>query len=346
MSENTPNKTVRDDEIDLLDLLRRIGRTLNRWAIELGRVFLISVVFLLRRWLPLGLSVALGLGTSFLLKTTSPSSYTSELVLRNNNADPELRKISNDIILKNNAILNADMILYVNRLKTYCKERNIYALAKALSISEQQVKNISDISAYWIIDKGNDNIPDYVEYNNDHDVYDTVNVRMQDRFNISVKVNSPQELSNVRNGIISYLNNDSLFQQRNRVRLKQNLELLSRLNKDITQLDSLQKVKYFEETRNRQPLNGGQMVFLQEQNTQLIYADIYSLYSRKQVIESEGDLYHGIVTVLSDFSLPAERYNGTAFYAIKIIPILFSLTLLILILLANRKKLIEVYNKY
>jgi hypothetical protein len=137
-----------------------------------------------------------------------------------------------------------------------------------------------------------------------------------------------------------------LFQQRNRVRLKQNLELLSRLNKDITQLDSLQKVKYFEETRNRQPLNGGQMVFLQEQNTQLIYADIYSLYSRKQIIESEGDLYHGIVTVLSDFSLPAKRYNGTAFYALKIIPVLFSFTLLILILLANRKKLIEVYNKY
>ena len=355
MPENTTNKNVRDDGIDLSDLFKRMGRSISRMSQAVGRGILISTVFLFRNWLPLGLSVILGVVASYLLKTTSPSSYTSDLVLRNNNVDLVLRNNNVDLVLRNNnvdlvlrnqTILNSDMISYLNRLKTYCKERNVIALANAISISELQVKNISDISAYWVIDKGDDKIPDYIDYYDNHDVYDTVNVRMQDRLDIRVRINSPQELTTVRNGIIAFINNDSLFQQRNRVRLRQNQELLTRLDNDILQLDSLQKVKYFEETRNRQPQTSGQMIFLQEQKTQLVYPDIYFLYSRKQTLESEIDLYKGIVTVLSDFSIPSKRDNGALYYGKFYIPLFFCITVLILILVANRKKLEEVYKKY
>jgi len=328
MSENTTNKNVRDDEIDLLDLFRRMGRTFIRWASALGRAFLITTVFLLRRWLPLGLSIIIGVGVSYLLKMTSESSFTSDLVLRTNAMTP------------------ADMIPYLNRLHTFCIEDNKAALTDAISSTPVQVRNIIDIDAYWIIDKGRDQTPDFVDYNKNHDVYDTVNVRMQDRLDIRVKIKVPQELSLVRNGIIKFIESDSLFQQKNRVRLRQNKEMLTRLDYDILQLDSLQKVKYFEETRNMQPKSGGQMIFLQEQKTQLVYADIYALYARKQSLESDRDLYKGIVTILSEFSMPAKRDNGGLYYAKMIIPIFFCLTLLILILLANRKKLEEVYKKY
>jgi hypothetical protein len=192
----------------------------------------------------------------------------------------------------------------------------------------------------------NDETPDYVDYRDNHNVYDTINVRMADRLDIRVKIKVPQELSLVRDGIISFIERDSLFQQRNRVRTKQNFGLLARLNYDILQLDSLQKIKYFEETKSRQPSGGGQMIFLQEQKTQLIYTDIYPLYSKKQNLEGEIDLYKGIVTVLSDFSLPAIRDNGTLYYAKQIIPLFFCLALIVLILLANRKKLEEIYKKY
>ena len=328
MSENTTNKNVSNDEIDLLDLFRRMGNTLSRWINALGRAFLITTVFLLRRWLPLGLSVVAGVGVSYLLKTTSDSFYTSDLVLRNN------------------LVSNSDMISYINRLHTYCEENNSEALADAISVTPQLVENIIDIAAFWVIDNGRDGIPDLVDYKNKHNIYDTVNIRMRDRLDIRVIIKSPQDLFMVRNGIITFIENDSLFQQRNRVRLRQNSELITRLDYDILQLDSLQKVKYFEETRNRQPQGGGQMIFLQEQNTQLIYSDIYTLHSRKQNLEVERDLYKGIVTVLSDFSLPAERDNGGLFYAKTYVPLFFFLTLLVLILLANSKKLTEIYNKY
>jgi hypothetical protein len=328
MSANNTNMDVRDDEIDLLDLFTRIGRTLGSWVSALGRAFLITIFFLIKRWLPLGLSIILGVCTSYLLRLTANSSYTSDLVLRNNQTS------------------NSDMISYLNRLHTYCKEGNAKALQEAISASAQQVYNIDDICAFWIIDMRKDGTPDYVDYKNNHDIYDTINVRMQDRIDIRVKCSSPQELSLVRNGILSYIGKDSLFQQKNRLRLRQNREMLARLDYDIKQLDSLQKIKYYVETKSIQPKGGGQMIFLQEQKTQLLYTDIYTLYGRKQPLESERDLYKGIVTVLSEFSIPAKRENGTVYYGLRVIPVFFFLTVLILILLANRKKLDEIYKKY
>jgi hypothetical protein len=130
------------------------------------------------------------------------------------------------------------------------------------------------------------------------------------------------------------------------LRLKQDGEMLTRLEYDILQLDSLQKFKYFEEARNILPKTGSQMIFLQEQKTQLIYTDIYNLYNKKQSLEHDLGLYKGIVTILSDFNIPVQRDNGGLYYAKTFVPVFFLFTLLILIMLANRKKLKEIYHKY
>jgi hypothetical protein len=328
MSENTTNKNIGNDEIDLLDLFKRMGRTLSGWINALGRAFLITIVFLLKRWFPLGLSIALGVGASYLLKFSSNSSFSSDLVLRNN------------------VVSNSDMISYINRLHSYFIDDNTLALSDALSLAPKQLNNIIDIGAYWIIDKGSDGIPDYVDYENKAKIADTVNIKMLDRMDIRVKITAPQELGLVRTSIEKFIEKDSLFQQQNRVRLRQNGEMLTRLDYDIVQLDSLQKFKFFQETKNLLPKNGQQMIFLQEQKTQLIYPEIQNLYARKQALEADRELYKNIVTVLSDFSLPSRRENGGFFYAKMIVPILFFITLLILILLANKKKLEDVYRKY
>jgi|NGEPerStandDraft_6_1074524.scaffolds.fasta_scaffold65055_1 hypothetical protein len=341
MSENTtPDKNVRNDEIDLLDLFKRMGRSLTRWGNALGRAFLVSLVFLLKRWLPLGLSIAAGIGISYILKTISPSFYTSDLIFRNNLI------LMDKKTLRDNSGTTSEIISKINKLHTFCTENNLAALSQAIVLKPETVKNISDINAFWIIDQGKDGIPDFVDYRNNHDVYDTTNIRMQDRLDVRVVINSPQDLNLVRNGIIKFIENDSLYQQRNRVRLMQNQELLTRLRYDIVQLDSLQKVKYFEETRNLKPASGGQIVFMQEQKTQLVYNDIYDLYTRKQELESVRDLHKGVVTVLSDFSSPTKRENGGLYYAKTFVPLFFIITLLVLILLANRRNLIEVFDKY
>ena len=42
MPESKTNKNVRDDEIDLLDLFKRMGKTINRLANALSMAFLMQ----------------------------------------------------------------------------------------------------------------------------------------------------------------------------------------------------------------------------------------------------------------------------------------------------------------
>jgi hypothetical protein len=329
MSENTSNnKDIRNDEIDLLDLFRKIGRTLNRWGNLIVKAFLISIVFLIRRWIPLGISLIVGLLVAYLSRSTNQSFYTS------------------DLVLKTNIEYVDEIISYINRLHIYCDQENRKALSEAIDLNPEQIGNIGDVSAFWIIDNSKDGIPDYVDYDESHSIYDTVNTRMIDRFDVRVQINSPQELSYLRQSLINYINSNPLFQQRNSLRLKQNQEIISRLDYDIAQLDSLQKLKYFEETKNLQSKTSGQMIFLQEQKTQLVYPDIYSLYDKKQKMEMDQLIYKDIVTILSDFTIPSERVNGGSYYAKFFVPIFFGITLLVLIFMANRKRLQELYHKY
>lgn len=328
MSESENIKNVRDDEIDLLDLFKRMGKGLGKMFRTLGRWLLISIVFLLRNWLPLLASVIIGVGASYLLKFTSASFYTSDMVLRTN------------------AIQAGDMIPYINRLHIYCKEKNQAALSEAVSLNNDQIKNIIDINAYWIIDKNADGTPDMVDLRESHDVYDTINIRMNDRLNVRVKIIQPQELHNLRDGLLMYIDKDSLFQQRNRVRLRQINEMVARLDYDILQLDSLQKIKYFEETKRLNQTGNSPILLMQEQKTQLVYSDIHGLFERKQNLDSELSLYNDLATILSDFSIPAQRQNGGMYYGKVVIPSVFVLTLIILIILHNRKKLKDIFEKY
>lgn len=340
MSEQAGNNNVRNDEIDIVDVFKRIGRQFSRFGKFLGRAFVLSFVFIVRRWLPLAISVIAGIAISYFLKSTSPSFYTSDIVFKNNLAIIDKEK------LRDNSGTTADLISKINKLHTFCSESNNLALSGSLHMKSDSVQNIADISAYWIIDQSKDGIPDYVDYKGNHSAYDTLNIRMPDRFDIRVKIKSLVDLDIIRDGILNFLNTDSLYQQKNRLRLKQNADMLRRLNYDIAQIDSLQKVKYYEEKRNVKPAGTGQIVFMQDQKTQLFYNDVYFLYNKKQKLEEERDLYKNIVTSISDFSQPSKRENGAMYYGETVIPVTFSITLIILILLANRKKLKEIFEKY
>jgi hypothetical protein len=328
MSKNSLSEEPKGDDIDLLDLFVRIKRTIGRWFNAFGRGFLISVAFILRNFLTLAFAAIFGLCLSFGLKWATKPLYVS------------------DIILRSNAVPNSDMIEYFSKLTQVLREKNYAGIAASLSISPEKASRIENIKPYWVVDKNRDNIQDYVDYRHIFNVYDTLDQRMQDRFVVEVLVRDPSALPEISKGFLSYARKNEAFRLKNDFRLKKNEELLTRLTYDIKQLDSLQKVKYFEETRNKVPEKGGQMVFLQDQKTQLVYEDIYNLYQRKQSIEQENELYTDLLTVLSDFTIPVKRHNGGLYFGIIAIPASVLITLIALVLISNRKRLKEFYRKY
>jgi hypothetical protein len=328
MSEELKSGNTKSDEIDLIDLFSRMGRSVRRGFNALGRAFLYTLFFMLRKWLWLGLSIVVGIGLSYALK------YSTE------------RLYSSDITFRSNTIPNSDMITHINKLHTFTRERNLPELATALSVDQSKVRYIIDIQAFWVIDQGADGIPDYVDFRNKHNVLDTVNLRMNDRFVVRVKTAIPQELSSIRDGILEFVSRNEFFLQQNNLRLVQAKNMLDRIDYDVQQLDSLQKVKYFEESRRLLPREGGQMIFLQEQKTQLLYDNIYELIRRRQEIELLQTIYADLITLLSDFTPPTKAENGALYYGKVVIPIAFIISLILLLLYDFRKQLRELSRKY
>ena len=322
MSEESTKKNINNDEIDIFEFMNRIGGVFKGWMNAIGRAILISTVFLIKRWIPVLLTIIVGLVISYILEILSPSIYTSDLVLRNN------------------AVENEQIIAYVNRLKDI-KDKS--TLTEPLGISKETSDNIINLGAFWIIDLNRDSIPDRVDYSNSHNVHDTINVRMKDRFNIQVKIKSLQDLDRVRDGLIHYINGNQFFQEKNKIRLNQLSESIKRVDINLSRTDSLQKVKYFEETRKL----SGQISFVQEpNNTQLLHKDIHDIMKEKQSLEIEQNMYSQIVTVLNDFTIPSTITNSVGYYAIRVMPALLIPMLLILICIAKKEAIKRIFEKY
>lgn len=316
------------DEIDLIDIFSRLGRSVVKGFKALWDGFLYTFFFLIRNMIWLGIGLFIGVAASYLIKLSAEKFYSS------------------DIILRSNTISNADIISYINKLHTFCVEKNYAELASSLSVPQEEVKNIKDIQAFWFIDLGSDEIPDYVDFRGKYNVLDTVNIRMSDRFLIRVRTSVPQNLSKIREGIFSYIGKNQFFSEQNELRLKQADALLARIDYEVEQLDSLQKVKYFEESRRLIPKEGGQMIFLQDFQTQLLHEDINQLITQRQEIERIMTIYPELITLLSDFTPPIKPKNGTLYYGKYLIPLFFVISIILIILIRNRARLAEAYRKY
>ncbi len=327
MTEIQNSKNSQSGEIDLVDIFSKICIWLGNGFKAFGKGIITCIAFLFHNAIFLAISIILGLVASYILKQSEKPLYESEITFRNN------------------TIENADMISYFNRLGSMITKKSNQEIAILLSISDSEASDLIELATYWVIDINNDEIPDYVDYKDKHNPADTVNVRMPDRFVVEVASLDPMNLRNIKEGLIKYAKKHPLAETSNRQRIKRLNELIDRANIDIQELDSLQKVKYFEETRRRIS-EGGQIVLLQEQPTQLFYKDIQTLYNQKQAFEKELALYPDVVSVISDFTPSSTRVN-TAFYYSKItVPLAFLLAIVLLLLFKNRKKIIETLNKY
>ncbi|MEE4114820.1 MAG: hypothetical protein V2I37_01550 [Marinilabiliaceae bacterium] len=311
------------EEIDLLQLLYRAWMFIVNILTGIFNILLELLKLLLRRWLVMAIGLFIGLGLTYISTIVNRPYYES------------------DITLRTNVVPNSELIPYINKLHKYCLDKNTVLLEAALSESGLDITDLKDIEAFWLVDIGNDEIPDFVDYKDKYRPFDTLNVRMADRLNVRARVYDPGAFEALGRAIVSYINSNPLFQNRNDLRLAHYNEKLDRMVYDIYRLDSLQDVKYFEETRRNIPAGGGQIVFMQEQTTQLLYNDIIWLMDEVQEIDKLAEIFGDIVTPLVDFTPVTSPKNSYSYYALRIVPAVLLLTILFLLLVVYRKDLLR-----
>jgi len=289
MSTNSENSKP-TEEIDLLELFNRMGLSIKRFFIWLYNLTVSFFLLLIRKSVWIFSFSIIGCFVGYFFYINTPRYYTSEMVARSNS-------------MNNNVIINS-----INLLNDLFENRNYSALGNYLGISSSKAEKIKSIESYYGIDLNKDKITDFVDYDNTYNPKDTTKRRLTDVFYLKISVYDENIFTSVRDGIKKYISTNPYILQNNEIRKLQTQKLIEEYNKEISKLDSLEKVQYFEVPK-MQKFGSNQLVILNEKETKLFYEDIIKLYNKKLSLERDLSINPEPITIIQDFTQLSKAEN-------------------------------------
>ncbi len=319
------DKRTGNDEIDLLELFRSFGNFIARIFRGLFNAVIWFLIFSIRKWLYLLIAVITALLFSYFFAKVQQEMYYS------------------DLVLKSNAVENQEMISYINRLGNLTSGGNYRILSSALSIAEEDAQSISDIQAYWFVDRNKDGIIDGADINNRFLTDTTVN-KVGWKFGVRAIVTDPVVFGKITQGIEYYVNSNDYFNKMNEVRLENLREIIDQTGKEVEKLDSLQKKEYFK-LEDATRLKEGQLVFTNEPEIKLFHEDLLKLVRSRQTSQRELSIHNNIISILEDFTITQQPANTAVYYARIVVPVMIVIAYLLAICITYKKRIIEAVRK-
>lgn len=303
MENQLPN-TRPSDEIDLIELMNKMGQALKRFFIWLYELIISLIRYILSKtfWI-LSFSIIGGL-VGYYLYNNTPRFYSSEMIAKSNS-------------MNNSIIVNS-----INLLDELFVSQNYKALGVYLGMPIQEAEKIKSIAAFYAIDVNRDKLTDYVDYDKTYNPRDTTQKKLPDIFYLRISVFDETVFSSARDGIKQYLNTNPFVLENNSVRKAQTISLINEYKSQISKLDSLQKVQYFEVPKSQKAGNG-QMIILNEKEAKLYHTEIFNLYKKQLELEKDLALNPDPITIVQDFT-PLSKADNPLIKFLKIWVLLFA----------------------
>jgi hypothetical protein len=313
-------------EIDLIELLSKIGQGIRNFFMALLKFISFIIIFGLRKIHFLLIFAVAGGAIGFILFKSTQRYYSSSML-----AQP-------------NGITCSDMINYINDLHDLCLKNNTNALSYDLQMSDTMAKKIKDIQAFFIIDINKDNVGDYVDFKNSFNLKDTTQKRIEDRLNVTVEVYDNKAFKNVRKGLFNYISTNPYLIKLNEIRKLELEQLISQTDIEIQKLDSLQNSDYFKKNIDL-PVKETQMLFLSEKERRLYHGDKLNLLRNRQIYQKELELATDAFTVIKDFTSLAAAENPKSKYILQYMFIMVGLGYIITFVFHFRKSIFNYIKK-
>ncbi len=168
-------------------------------------------------------------------------------------------------------------------------------------------------------------------------------VIMNTSIGITFFMSNPDVFPVVKKAMIDYFKKNEHFSSLNAVRIASLKERERILEKDIAEIDSLQKIEYFQKT-NESAVKLDQNLILKTEK-QMFYTDKLELMKEKEAVSKELAIQSEVVTVISEF-LPSLKPAVTMRDVIvKYVFIAFLLFLFFVLLWDNRNPIIVYLRK-
>lgn len=308
---DTENKEKNTEELDLWDLLKTIW---NACYSAIGKFLL----YLLRKSLWIISFMVLGIAFCIFLSSTAKKYYSSTVQMRSN--------VNSSLIISQIDVLN-DLI----------KAGKYEELALALQLPVEVTKEVKSIKGLYAVDANKDGYPDYADVNEEvkKNPRDTTIKKLDEYLYLNLEVYSDVVFPNVAKTLKSYIKKNEFLGRENDIIRAQGEALLIELKKQVSLLDSFQKVEYFDKTRSG--YSSQQLFMLGDKSQTLYHGDYISLYNQQLEKERELELYNEIVTIIQDFPPLSTPANPLMSYLKKYVWKFMLLGFVCAILWDNRK---------
>lgn len=321
------NKSRPSDDIDVSDILSRIGRGIGKLITSVFKyiydVLFFIIKFFYKNAVIIGSFTLIGFIVGVGVYFNSKKEYSSEM------------------IASSNSLPNDEMINYINILNELCKTKKYVGLGNYLDMDSSAASKIKSIQALWAYDLNSDGLPDYVDYEGKHDLKykDTIQTRLWDRFYVKAVVTDEHVFNKLNSGILNYINSNEYIKQNNEIRKKHQEEMIRDIDAEIIKLDSLQKFEYFNQNKVLPQIGANQLVLFTEKETKLYHGEIFALIEKKQTIETNLLVRKDPIVVIQNFTPLAKIENRLLKYLLKYGGVGLALGALIMLIKQYRKKI-------
>ena len=323
-------KEDKTKEIDLLDLLQSIGKSIANFFIFLYDSLWWLIAFGIKNYIYMIIFIVIGLGWGIYSSMTSKDVYQSFMKIRSN------------------TMTTRDLRPYITEINKYFNNKNEFTypiLERDFDLDSSSVSKINAIKPHFYIDYWGDGIIDELDMNDKHSTKDTLNIADSTYMCIEARVQDPAIFEYLGEKIISYLNDKPSIIKMNQFRLKETEYSIQAFNYEIKLLDSLQNYSYFNGSRELQQLqfNNREGFILGKNTQQLYYPNKFNLEKQKKLYVTELELYNDPVTIIDDFPIETTQMHSGFVNTIKSIIIVAFLGYIVLLLAYFFRKN---YSKY
>ena len=226
------------------------------------------------------------------------------------------------------------------QLENSISSNNLYSLATKLSIPDSVAKNIVGFQSFYVIDYMKDKVADKIDFNNNHSLTDTLNIKMKDRLYFRVLSTNINQIPKVQVAILNYFNNNNVMKAQFANKRSELIQEIKICNNESLLIDSLAKVSYFKEVDKQLQFDKNKLI-VGEQKKQLFYGELLDLQNIKSKAETQIVDFKQPVELPSGFVLNPIPLNGRVKYGVESIFIGYFIAVVISVLINNFKKIIK-----
>jgi len=230
------------------------------------------------------------------------------------------------------------------QLENSSPTNKLISLATKLSLPDSIAKNVVGISSYYVIDFMRDSVADMVDFNDNHSLKDTVNVRMRDRVYLQVLIKNIAQLPKVQSALLNYFNNNEVLKSQFEIKKNELIQEIQICNTESHRIDSLAKVSYFKDSNSQLRFDKDKLL-LGQQSKQLFYGELLRLQELRAHSEVKLSNYIQPVVLPTGLIVSPKPINGRIKYGMYGIEIGVVISLLLAGLIENLKKIITYLKK-